>query len=595
MKKQRIPLAFILFVAVIAAPLLSAPKEAKKPDLKGFSEQVTKLVVEWKVPGLAISIVKDGKIIFAEGFGLRDVEKNLKVTPHTLFAIGSCSKAFTAAAMGMMVDEGKVEWDKPVRTYLPTFKLYDAVASERMTPRDLLTHRSGLPRHDLAWYGSPAGRKELFDRLQYLEPNKDFRAAWQYQNLMFMTAGYLVGEVAGTTWEAFIQERLFAPLEMKESNVSIAESQKAADFALPYQEKEDKVVEIPFRNIDTIGPAGSINSNVLDMANWVLLNLGKGKFKDKPIISEAALGEIHTPQSVMPSSIQYDEILYNSYGMGWAIVPYRGHLLVEHGGGIDGFIAMVAFLPRDNMGAVILSNSGSTPLPSILVYNIIDRVLGLSPIDWSKRIKDQMDKAKAEAEKAKGEVDKDRKLNTKPSHPLGEFAGDYENPGYGTISISQEGESLRAKFGSLEFTLTHYHYDTFELFNTLLDMKQKLSFGTDPKGNIGSLSIPLEPSVKDIVFTRAPEKAMMERSFLEKFTGQYENQGVTVTFSLKGEKTLVATVPGQPEYELVPYKGTEFNLKGVAGLSVEFNLDDTGKPVAATLKQPGATTVFKRK
>jgi CubicO group peptidase (beta-lactamase class C family) len=595
MKEWRISMALILLLALLAAPLVSAPQEAKKPDLKGFSEQVTKLIAEWKVPGLAISIVKDGKIIFAEGFGLRDVEKNLKVTPHTLFAIGSCSKAFTATAMGMLVDEGKVEWDKPVRTYLPTFKLHDVVASERMTPRDLLTHRSGLPRHDLVWYGSPASRKELFDRLQYLEPNKDFRAAWQYQNLMFMTAGYLVGEVAGTTWEAFIQERLFAPLEMKESNVSVTASQKAADFALPYQEKEDKVVGIPFRNIDTIGPAGSINSNVLDMANWVLLNLGKGKFKDKPIISEAALAEIHTPQSVMPSFIQYDEILHSSYGMGWAIMPYRGHLLIEHGGGIDGFIAMVAFLPRNNMGAVILSNSGSTPLPSILVYNIIDRVLGLSPIDWSKRIKDQMDKAKAEAEKAKGEADKDRKLNTQPSHPLGEFAGDYENPGYGTISISQGGDGLKAKFGSLEFTLTHYHYDTFELFNMLLDMKQKLSFATDPKGNIGSLSIPLEPSVKDIVFTRAPEKAMMERSFLEKFTGQYEYQGVAVTFSLKGEKTLVAIVPGQPEYELVPYKGTEFNLKGMAGFSVEFNLDDTGKAVSATFKQPGATTVFKRK
>ncbi|MBP1767367.1 MAG: serine hydrolase [Candidatus Aminicenantes bacterium] len=595
MKNHRIPLALILFAAVIAAPLLSAPKEARKPDLKGFSEQVSKLIAEWKVPGLAVSIVKDGKVIFAEGFGRRDVEKNLKVTPHTLFAIGSCSKAFTATAMGILVDEGKVEWDKPVRTYLPTFKLHDTVASERMTLRDLLTHRSGLPGHEFVWYGSTASRKELFDRLQYLEPNKDFRAVWQYQNLMFMTAGYLVGEAAGTGWEAFVQKRLFDPLEMKESNMSVTESQKTADFALPYQEKEDKVVPIPFRNIDTIGPAGSINSNVLDMANWVLMNLNKGKFKDKPIISEAALAEIHTPQAMMPSSIQYDEVLYTSYGMGWAIVPYRGRLLLEHGGGIDGFIAMVAFLPRENMGAVILSNSGSTPLPSILVYNIIDRVLGLSPVDWSKRIKDQMEKAKAEAEKSKNEVDKDRKPDTKPSHALEDYAGDYENPGYGTISIIKDGERLKVKLNSLEGALTHYHYDTFELLNPLYDMKQKLSFGTDPKGNIGSLSIPLEPTVKDIVFTRAPEKAMMERSFLEKFAGQYENQGVIVTFSLKGEKTLVATVPGQPEYELVPYKGTEFNLKGVAGLSVEFNLDDAGKPVAATLKQPGATTVFKRK
>jgi len=594
MKKHRF-LGCFFSLFLMAIPIFSAPKEAKKPDLKGFAEQVTKLVSDWKVPGLAVSIVKDGKVIFAEGFGYRDVRQNLKVTPRTVFAIGSCTKAFTATAMGMLVDEGKVEWDKPARNYLPTFKLQDVVASERMTPRDLLTHRSGLARHEMVWYGSPASRKEVFDRLQYLEPSKDFRAVMQYQNMMFMTAGYLVGEVSGMGWETFIQKRIFEPLEMKESNVSVNESQKAPEFALPYQEKNDKVGPIPFRNIDTIGPAGSINSNVLDMANWVLMNLNKGKFKDKQIVSEAALAEIHTPQVVMPSPIQYDEILYANYGMGWAIVPYRGHLLLEHGGGIDGFIAMVAFLPRDNVGAVILSNSGSTPLPSIVLYNIIDRVLGLSPIDWSKRIKDQMDKARAEAEKTKKEPDKDRKPDTKPSHSLQDYAGEYENPGYGTISIAKDGDQLKAKYNSFEFALTHYHYDTFELFNELYDQKQKLSFQTDPKGNIASLSIQLELTVKDIVFARAPEKAMLDKSFLEKFVGQYEYQGMVVTIAFRGEKTLTATVPGQPEYELVPYKGTEFNLKGLRDFSVEFKLDDTGKSVEATFKQPGATTVLKRK
>jgi hypothetical protein len=297
----------------------------------------------------------------------------------------------------------------------------------------------------------------------------------------------------------------------------------------------------------------------------------------------------------MPGPIQYDEILYPCYGMGWAIVPYRGHLLLEHGGGIDGFIAMVAFLPRDNVGAVILSNSGSTPLPSIVLNNIIDRMLGLSPVDWSKRLQEQMAKAKAEGEKAKKEADKDRKPGTKPSHPLEDYAGDYENPGYGTISVLREGEELKFRFNSLESTLTHYHYDIFEFFNELYGQKQKLSFTTDPKGNVGGLSIQFEPTVKDIVFTRAPEKAMMEKSFLEKFAGRYEYQGMVVTISLKGEKTLTATVPGQPEFELVPYRGTEFNLKGMTGFSVEFKLDDTGRSVEAAFKQAGVTTVFKRK
>lgn len=593
MRKRRLAARFAVLL-LLMSPLF-ASKEAKKPDLKGFPENVWRLITDWKVPGLAVSVVQDGKVILAEGFGYRDIEKKLKVTPHTLFAIGSCTKAFTAAAMGVLVDEGKVEWDKPVRTYLPSFRLQDVVASERMTPRDLLTHRSGLPRHDLAWYGSPASRAELIDRLQFLEPSKDFRAVFQYQNLMYMTAGYLVGEVAGMSWEDFIRRRFFEPLEMRESNLSVSDSQKSPDFALPYQEKDGQVKPIPFRNIDAIGPAGSINSNVLDMANWVLMNLNKGKFKERQIISEASLAEIHSPQVVMPNPLQYDEILYTNYGMGWVIAPYRGHLLLMHGGGIDGFIAMVAFLPKDNIGAVILSNSGSTPLPSIVLYTIIDRLLGLSPVDWGKRIKDQVGKAKAEAEKAKKEPDKDRKTDTHSSHPLADYAGEYEHPGYGRLTVVAEDDSLRMKFNGRDLALSHYHYDIFEAYDDFSDRKIKVSFSNDLKGNIGSLSVPLEPAAKDIVFMRTPEKAMLERSFLEKFVGQYEYQTLVVTIAIRGERTLTATIPGQPEYELVPYKGTEFNLKGLQGFSVEFNLDDSGRSVEAKFKQPGATTVFRRK
>jgi CubicO group peptidase (beta-lactamase class C family) len=594
-KRIQIFLAFFLALALLAPPIHSAPKDEKKPNLKGFNEFVTRGMAEWKVPGMAVSIVKDGKVIFAEGFGFRDVKQNLKVTPHTLFAIGSCTKAFTATAVGILADEGNVDWDKPVRTYLPAFKLQDVVASERMTPRDLLSHRSGLPRHDLVWYGAAYSRKELFDRLQYLEPNRDFRAVWQYQNLMFMTAGYLVGEAAGTTWEGFIRTRILEPLDMKETNFSVNDSQKAADFALPYREKEDQVEQIPFRNLDAIGPAGSVNSNVIDMANWMLLNLNKGKFKDKQVISEGALAQVHSPQMVMPNPIQYDEILYASYGMGWMIAPYRGHLLLQHGGGIDGFTALVAFMPRDNIGAVILTNMNGTPLTSIVLFSIIDRMLELSQVDWNKRLKEQLDKAKAEADKAKKEADKDRKLGTVPSHPLEDFAGEYEHPAYGTFALVKDGEQLKATYNTMDFILNHYHYDIFEAHNEFMDQKIKLSFQTDPKGNIGSVSMQLEPAVKDVVFNRAPEKAMMEKSFLEKFAGQYEYQGVVITITLKGDKTLTATVPGQPEYELVPYKGTEFNLKGLQGFSVEFKLDESGKAVEASFKQPNGTFTLKRK
>jgi len=586
-------LCFLIILSFLFTPL-SAKKKTPEAYLKGLDEFITEKMEEWKVPGLAISVIQDGRLVYSKGFGFRDVEQNLPVTPQTLFAIGSCSKAFTAVTMGILVDEGQLEWDKPLKEYLPTFKLKDTFATERMTPRDLVCHRSGLPRHDAMWYNSSASRKELFDRLPYLEPSKDFRTTFQYQNLMFMTAGYLVGQIAGTSWERFVRNRIFMPLGMTNSNFSVNDSQKAPDFALPYMEKDDKIMKIPFRNIDTVGPAGSINSNVTDMANWVLLNLNKGKIGDQQVISESSLKEIHSPQMISSKSYRYNESFYSMYGMGWMISSYRGHLRLVHGGGIDGFTAQVILLPRDNIGMVILTNRGGTALPPIISNNVTDRLLGLDQIDWNSRIKKQVEEGEKDAEKAKKEKDKDRKLNTKPSHPLEDYAGDYEHPGYGVISIVKKDDQMTAEYNSIPFTASHYHYDVFEINNEMMDEALKVSFFTDLKGNIRSLSVQLEDAVEPIVFTKMPEKAMMEKSFLEKFTGEYMIGEVKSTVFLKGEKSLFIYVPGQPEYELVPYKGTTFNFKALSGFSIEFIMDESGKVTEAKVTQPNGVFTAKK-
>ncbi len=596
MSKKRLDLLGVLILIVfLALPGFGAKPADPKAQLKGFPEFVAKSMAEWKVPGLAVAVIKDGKVILFEGFGLRDVKNNLKVTPQTVFAIGSSSKAFTATTMGILVDDGKVEWDKPVREYLPTFKLWDDFATERMTPRDLLCHRSGLPRHEALWYGSPFSRTEIFDRLRFLEPNQDFRAAWQYQNLMFLTAGYLVGVLSQSTWEEFTWKRIFEPLGMTSSSFSIEDMKAEPDHALPYGEKKDKVEEIPYRNIDTIGPAGSINSNVVDMANWVILNLNRGKFAGKAVVSEAAMTQIQSPQMVVQDPIfmllsNFPETYYPSYGLGWFMTSYRGHTLLHHGGNIDGFSAMVSFLPRDNMGLVVLTNLNGTFLPYAVMFNIYDRLLGLDQKPWAQRFKEIIDKMKAEAEKAQKEADKDRQLNTKPSHPLEDYAGEYAHPGYGTVSVLKDGDGLKARYNGRDFTLSHYHYDVFDL----KDPQEpeggaiKVTFGLDIKGNIMTAAVQLEPTVKESVFTRLPDKKMSERSFLEKFCGQYELQGQLFTVQIKGESTLVVVVPGQPEMELVPYKGTEFTIKGAPNASVEFILDTAGVAVEAKLKQAGA-------
>jgi len=561
-------------------------------SLQGLNEYINEAMKDWNAPGLAICIVKDGKVILSKGYGFRDIKNNLKVTSQTLFPIASCTKAFTATAMGILVDQGKIKWDEPVRNYLPSFKLNDSVVSERMTPRDILTQRSDLPGHDLMWYNTSATRKELFDRLQYLKLNRDFRTVFQYCNLMYMMAGYSIGQVAGTTWEEFIQKHIFDPLGMNENNFSVENSKKSSDFALPYKEKEGDIMEIPFRNVDVMGPAGSINSNLEEMAKWLLLNLNKGKSGDLQVISEASLNQVHSPQIIMTTAIT-GEFSYQSYAMGWAVTSYRGHHLVHHGGGIDGFTSYMSIMPRKNIGIVVLTNSNSGSLSMAVTYRVYDQLLGLDTIPWSKRLLEEFSKVKEQFKKQKIKKDKDRKLNTKPTHSLEQYSGDFENLGYGIISIKREKDQLVAVYNSNIYPMRHYHYDIFELTDAL-GRDQKVFFFIDEKGKIRSLSVQFEPTVEALVFTRMVEKEMMQKGFLEKFVGNYELQGATVTITLKGENILTISFAGQ-EVELVPYKGTEFKFKSFPGVSVEFKIDASGTVIDAVIKQPGGTVVAKKK
>lgn len=475
--------------------------------MQGLSEFINEAMQEWKVPGLAIAIIKDSQIIFCEGFGKRDVEQNLSVTPQTLFAIASCTKPFTTMAMSILVERGLLDWDKPVRNYLPTFKLYDSYATEHITPRDLVTHRSGLPRHDAMWSQSPFTRQEIIDRLQYLEPTHELRTVFQYQNLMYMTAGYLVGEIAQTSWEEFVQQEIFNPLEMRDSNFSVEKFQKAADFALSYAEKDDKVERLPFCNVDVSGPAGSINSNVTDMAKWLLLHLNQGKYGDKQIISPSHLQEMHSPQVVMTQTLEYNELFYYFYGLGWAITSYRGHNLIQHGGNINGFSARTTVLPQDNIGIVVLTNMDQNPVINTVTYYVCDRLLGLDQAPWNERMQQKYAQAKEATAKAKEQIASDRKTLTQLSHPLEDYTGYFEHPAYGILSVEIHDihdNRLTATHNSNIYKLEHYHFDIFVEYE-LFEQPKLISFLTDTKGNISSLSVPLEPTVKDILFTRMPE------------------------------------------------------------------------------------------
>ena len=529
-----LPVLLATLVARAVAAQAVAPPRASARALAGLDPFVASVMKEWHVPGLAIGIIQDGRPVLLKGYGVRDVEHQLPVTPRTLMAIGSNSKSFTVALMGMLVDSGKLDWDKPVRDYLPDFQLEDELASREMTPRDLVTHRSGLPRHDLFWYGGSLSRAEMYRRLKYLEPNASFRSRWQYQNLMFMTAGYLVEQRTGRSWDDLIRERLFTPLGMTRSNTSVRDLPASDDAALAYVWRACRsehaaangsapapggadggggpgsaacgLVKVPYRNIDAVAPAGSINSDVEEMLHYVQFHIDSGRYDGRPILSKQNDVQMQTPQMLVGSQdIWPDELGTATYGLGLAVTSYRGRKLVQHGGGIDGFISQMSWLPKERIGVVVLTNmSGNNPVPNIVTRNVLDRLLGLAPIDWAARSRKLQQDAEAQQKKERDELAAQRKPNTTPSHELSAYAGTYEHPAYGRLTVRTVGTTLELSFADYTARLKHYHYDMFEVDDPeeIVPLSGVLTFLMDRKGDIDRVAVPFERSVKDIEFTR---------------------------------------------------------------------------------------------
>ncbi len=546
--------------------------------LEGFESYAQQVLQDSKCAGFAVAVVKDGKVIYAKGFGSRDLKSNRPVTTKTLFAIGSATKSFTVTVLGTLADQGKLDWDKPVRDYLPDFQLMDLVATERMTPRDLVTHRSGLPGHDRMWLSSGLLRQEIYERLRYLEPNKDFRTTYQYQNLMFMTAGYLDEHIAGMSWEDHVRKVILQPLGMSDTNFSVGAIEKSPDHSQPYTVLKDEIREIPFRDIDAIGPAGSINSNVEDMAKYVTMHMQHGK----GILSLKNSMEMQSAQMAIPTSRgERTELTVESYGMGFMVGSYRGHYLVHHGGNIDGFSALVTFMPQDNVGMVILTNQNHSQVPTLISHNIYDRLFGLEQIDRVTRLRALQGRGGRDSEEAQKKGYTLQVTGTRPSHSLADYAGEYKNPAYGLASVTFQNGGLSFTFHGDGGPLNHYHYDVFEIAEQELApvslaplSGEKVTFQMNLAGDIDSLSVPLEPNVKDIVFTRSGDRNMKEKTFLQPLTGEYKRGPATTLIAMKGDHQLTMTLPGQPAVDLEAVRGTRFSIKGQRGSIVEFRGDD---------------------
>ena len=454
----------------------------------------------WEVPGAAVGIVKGGKAVFLEGFGERDLEKGLPVTPQTRFILGSTTKAFTALSVGLLAAEKKLDWDKPVSDFLPEFRLMDEYASLHATPRDLAAHRSGLPRHDLVWVNSSQNLPGLVQSLRFLEPSRELRAAFQYNNLMYITLGYLVERVSGQPWDAFVNKRIFRPLGMNDSGCTIADYAAAAEYAISYRKEKDKSVARPFPRPEEklmygARASGSVNTTAADMVKWIAENLAAYQADAKTVFPADLLREMHTPQIPVPQPHRMkDVVLAPAYGLGWMTDVYRKEWRVQHGGSTLGFNSFLAFFPQAGIGLVVLTNADS-PVINVLANGIADMALGLEPIDWSKRFQELI-KAGGAGEKKEARVE-----GTQPAHKLEDYGGEYMHPAYGTLRVEIRDGRLVAETHGFSSPLEHWHFETFRVEESQL-RGRKFIFRTDGPGRVTAVAANLEPAVKEIVFER---------------------------------------------------------------------------------------------
>lgn len=568
--------------------------------LKGFDQYMDKILKDWNVPGVGIGIVYKDKLVFAKGYGYRDYENKLPFTPTTLFQIASNTKLFTAISIGILVDQGKLDWDKPVRNYVPSIEFYNDDLNKTITIRDMLSHRTGISRHDMIWYKSDFSRKELFDRLKYLEPSQPLRQGFLYNNLMYVSAGYIVELLSTKTWEDFVKTNIFGPLEMRSTVFSVKEMEENPDHGVPFNEKRDTTIlyRIPiYEDTKAVGPAGSIISNIQDISHWLIALMNNGKYNNKQVIPEKIIKATLEPTMALPNTglenKGYKEVLNTAYGMGRGTTSYRGHFLTEHGGDLPGFHSQISSMPYDSIGAIVfvIGDQGA-PLYDVITYNIYERLLGLNQTSWSERILKDQKAGKKVGKEGRSKAGSDRIAGTRPSHQLSDYAGQYENLAYGLINIVLKDTALQFDFHDIILPLSHYHYDRFDTPNDELYGLYSLNFITNPQGSIDGLLISLDES--QTTFNKKVDASLSDPDILLKYVGKYEIGGGFVNIELI-DKDLYIVIPGQPRYQLVPVKQHLFRIKEFADVRFEFIVDDGNVTGVKQIDPSGEYLIKKQK
>lgn len=447
-----------------AAPAVAQGNNSFR-ELDGYISQAVK---DWRIPGLAISIVQNGAVAYARGFGVRELGKPGAVDEHTRFAIGSTTKAMTALALGMLVDEGKLRWDDRVIDYLPDFRLSDPWVTRELTVRDLLTHRSGLGNADLLWDGGDNTTEEIVRRIRYLPLAYSFRGGFVYQNIMYAVAGLVIEKASGTSWESFLRTRIWQPLGMNETEPLLRDIEGKPNVASPHLMIQDTVRVITNRPVDAVKAAGAVWSSVADMARWMRFILDSGRVDGKRLVNPGTYQEIFTSQvRATPGMYPTTSVIhphYFTYGLGWFLHDYQGETVWMHTGSIDGMSAIIGLLPDRRVGVYVLADLDHAELRHALMYKVFDLATGKPSRDWSSELHKLYGGLEAQERAAELAQQQKRAMNTRPSLPLASYAGTYGDSTFGKVVISTKGGGLHFEFGSgFVGDMVHWDYENFQV------------------------------------------------------------------------------------------------------------------------------------
>jgi CubicO group peptidase (beta-lactamase class C family) len=589
----------VFIAAIVSLPAHGGDRSAEiARKLHGFDENVQKVVRDWNGVGIGVGIVVDDKLVFTRGYGYRDYGNKLPITSQTLFQIASNTKLFAAVSAGLLVEEGKLTWDMPIRESAPSIQFYNDSLNNTVTLQDMLAHRTGITRHDSIWYKSEFTSRELYERLKFLEPAAPPRQILLYNNLMYAGVGHVVELESGKVWKDFVQERILSPLDMRSTVFSISDMLKQPDHGVPYDERRDstELYQIPFyEHTDGIAAAGSVISNIEDLSHWLIALMHEGRYAGKQVLPASVLKATLQPSIALPNELGeaygWWELQNPMEGMGRRTASYRGHLITYHGGALPGFYSQVSYMPHDRIGVIVFTIGKHTRrLTDAISYNVYERLLGMSQTPWTNRWLEVRRKDKQAAAAARTKAGTGRIVGTQPSHALRDYVGDYESPAYGVLRIGLSGGQLQFDFHNLHLPLTHFHYDRFDTPDDEQNGLRSVNFLTNPQGDIDRATMSLDEA--EATFVRRP--APVNNELLSRLAGTYESPGgAKLRVVLRPDGRLVVASPESPGWVLVPYKELKFRIREFSDVVFEFVMEED-QVTAVKKSDPAGEYVSKR-